>query len=66
MRLFWIALGGVLVLLGIAGLILPLVPGIPFLVWGIAILAGYFVYARWLRMKIKKIFGRILPERFKK
>ncbi|MBI1957128.1 MAG: hypothetical protein HYS44_01580 [Candidatus Niyogibacteria bacterium] len=62
MKIFWIALGGILVLVGIVGLILPLVPGIPFLFWGIAILAGYFVCARWLRMKVKKLFGGVLSK----
>ena len=62
MKAFWIVFGIILVLVGLTGLFLPILPGVPFLLWGIIILSGYFVFARWIRMKIKKLFGREATE----
>lgn len=66
MKIFWIAVGAALLLAGIVGLVLPIIPGVPLLLLGISILAGYFVLARWIRMKVKGLFGRgsteTLPE----
>lgn len=48
MKLFRIISGGFLVVLGIAGIILPVMPGWIFLIPGLIILAEYFPWAQRL------------------
>jgi uncharacterized membrane protein YbaN (DUF454 family) len=53
--------GWILVLLGVAGLILPIMPGWLFLIPGLVILSDHFVWARrlttWAKEKAAK-YGR--------
>lgn len=52
-RIVILVIGGTVVLLGVVGMLLPVVPGLVFIPVGLAILATEFVWARhWLR-KIK-------------
>ena len=59
MKFILIPIGTIFCLIGIVGLVLPVIPGIPFLLLGLSILAGYWAWARWLNIKIKKMFGWI-------
>jgi uncharacterized membrane protein YbaN (DUF454 family) len=56
-RLARIALGSFLVLLGVAGLILPIMPGWIFLIPGLVILADHFPWAhrllQWAKEKAR-------------
>jgi len=45
--------GGALVLLGLAGLVLPVIPGIPLIIAGLAILATEFTWAEVLLNRTK-------------
>ncbi len=52
-RIVVATLGGTVVLIGIAGLFLPLVPGLLLVIPGLALLAGEFVWARRLLDGVK-------------
>jgi uncharacterized protein YqgC (DUF456 family) len=45
--------GGTLVILGLTGLVLPIIPGIPLLIAGFAILASEFAWAEVLLNRTK-------------
>jgi uncharacterized membrane protein YbaN (DUF454 family) len=47
------SVGGTLVLLGLTGLVLPVIPGIPLLIAGLAILATEFTWAEVLLNRTK-------------
>ena len=51
----WASLGGgwLLVIAGLAGFVLPVIPGIPLLLGGLALLAGEYVWARRLLERVK-------------
>jgi uncharacterized membrane protein YbaN (DUF454 family) len=47
------SVGGTLVLLGLTGLVIPVIPGIPLLIAGLAILATEFTWAEVLLNRTK-------------
>lgn len=47
-RALLVMAGSVLLLLGVSGLFLPILPGLPLLAAGLAVLAGEFMWARRL------------------
>ena len=57
------AAGGILLLVGLLGWFLPLMPGWPFVIAGLAILAGEFVWARRLLDKAREQLGRMTRRR---
>lgn len=56
MKVLRIMLGGLFVLIGLAGLAMPLMPGWPFLIFGITMLAREIP---WVRQKTRRILIRI-------
>lgn len=60
-RFFRLVVGWVCVLLGIAGIILPIIPGIPFLVAGLALLSTEHRWVRSLLVWTKRKLGRWWP-----
>jgi uncharacterized membrane protein YbaN (DUF454 family) len=56
------ALGWVCVCAGIAGIILPVIPGLPLLLAGLVILSARYRWAavgvRWLRRKVSQVSSR--------
>ncbi len=58
-RAIVIVIGGTLLLLAIAGMVLPIMPGVIFVPFALAILAVEFAWAaRWLK-KLKKTAGNV-------
>jgi uncharacterized protein YqgC (DUF456 family) len=55
-------LGWACVCAGIAGIILPVIPGLPLLLAGLVILSARYRWAavgvRWLRRKVRQVSGR--------
>ena len=62
-RIIFGAAGGILLLVGLLGWFLPLMPGWPFVIAGLAILAGEFVWARRLLDKAREQLGRMTRRR---
>lgn len=62
-RIIFGAAGGILLLVGLLGWFLPLMPGWPFVIAGLAILAGEFVWARRLLDKAREQLGRMRRRR---
>ena len=62
-RIIFSAAGGILLLVGLLGWFLPLMPGWPFVIAGLAILAGEFVWARRLLDKAREQLGRMTGRR---
>ncbi|MFW2340134.1 MAG: PGPGW domain-containing protein [Acidimicrobiia bacterium] len=61
-RIGIVAVGVLALVLGLVGWFLPLMPGWPFVIGGLAILAGEFVWARRLLDGIRsKLPGRLGP-----
>jgi uncharacterized protein YceH (UPF0502 family) len=60
-RIILSAAGGLLLLVGLLGWFLPLMPGWPFVIAGLAILAGEFVWARRLLDQAREQLGRMTP-----
>jgi uncharacterized protein len=57
--------GWVLIVLGLAGCLLPIAPGIPFLIAGLALLAEDYAWARTLQAKAKKKWDEFKARRAK-
>ncbi|HET9177666.1 MAG TPA: PGPGW domain-containing protein [Terriglobia bacterium] len=55
-RLLGLAAGWSLVSLGVLGLLLPILPGLPFLLLGITVLSAEYVWARRLLQKLRDLF----------
>lgn len=57
-----IVVGWICVVLGLSGLLLPLLPGVPLLFAGLFLLSGNYRWAResllWLKARLRKIAGR--------
>lgn len=51
-----LAAGWSLVSLGVLGLLLPILPGLPFLLLGITVLSAEYVWARRLLQKLRDLF----------
>jgi uncharacterized membrane protein YbaN (DUF454 family) len=58
-RLGVLALGWMFILVGIAGLFLPILQGILFLLIGLAILSGEYAWAHHLLQKLKQRFPAV-------
>jgi uncharacterized membrane protein YbaN (DUF454 family) len=58
-RAMVIAAGWALMLLGLTGIILPIIPGIPFLVIGLLILSGEYVWAERLLGLVRRRFPKM-------
>jgi uncharacterized protein YqgC (DUF456 family) len=58
--------GGTLVLLGLTGLVLPVIPGIPLLIAGLAILATEFTWAEVLLNRTKNQVNKAVSKVRKK
>ncbi|NNC40795.1 MAG: hypothetical protein HKN95_08890 [Acidimicrobiia bacterium] len=65
-RIILSAAGGLLLLVGLLGWFLPLMPGWPFVIAGLAILAGEFVWARRLLDTAREQLGRMTGRRSRK
>ena len=65
-RILISAAGGILLLVGLLGWFLPLMPGWPFVIAGLAILAGEFVWARRLLDRAREQLGRMTGRRSRK
>lgn len=59
MRIALVTVGGLLFFIGILGWFLPLMPGWPLVIAGLAILAGEFVWARRLLDGVKERLARL-------
>ena len=61
-QLAWIVLGWILVLLGIPGVVLPILPGVPLMIAGLLILGRYYAWPRrfltLLRTKAQRLGTR--------
>jgi len=66
-RIALVAVGGISLVIGLIGWFLPLMPGWPFVIAGLAILAGEFVWARKLldeaRSRLNRMKRRVSRER---
>jgi uncharacterized membrane protein YbaN (DUF454 family) len=66
-RIALIAVGGISLVVGLIGWFLPLMPGWPFVIAGLAILAGEFAWARKLldeaRYRLNRMKRRASRER---
>ncbi len=65
----WIAaasVGGSLVLIGLTGLVLPVIPGIPLMIAGFALLASEFAWAEVLLNRTKHHVNRAVDKVRKK
>jgi uncharacterized membrane protein YbaN (DUF454 family) len=60
------SVGGTLVLLGLTGLVLPVIPGIPLLIAGLAILATEFTWAEVLLNRTKNQVNKAVSKVRKK
>lgn len=66
-KLLRIALGVILLIIGLIGLMIPIMPQWPFIIPGLIILADYFSFARrildWLKRKLGGTrFEKYLPK----
>lgn len=56
------AVGWALVCVGVAGLVLPIIPGIPLLIAGLVVLSARYRWAavglRWLKRKVRQVAAR--------
>ena len=59
-RLLGLAAGWSLVSLGVLGLLLPILPGLPFLLIGITVLSAEYVWARRLLQKLRDRFPALI------
>jgi len=59
-RALWLGVGWLLVLLGFAGLLLPL-PAMPLLLVGLVILSSEYVWAHHLLTKLRARFAKVSP-----
>ena len=59
-RLLGLAAGWSFVALGVLGIILPILPGLPFLVIGITVLSAEYVWARKLLQKLRDRFPSLI------
>lgn len=55
-ELFAVLLGWALVALGVIGIVLPILPGIPLLIVGLFVLSGEYVWAHKLLRKVRERF----------
>lgn len=55
-QLFAVLLGWALVALGVVGMVLPILPGIPLLLVGLFVLSSEYVWAHHLLRKIRERF----------
>jgi len=60
-RIVRIAIGIVLVLIGVAGWVLPLVPGWPFVIWGLSMLAREIHWVDRQLTRIRNYCARRFP-----
>lgn len=60
-RFFRLVVGWICVLIGVSGIILPILPGIPFLVAGLALLSTEHRWVRRLLVWTKRKLGRWWP-----
>ena len=60
--LWRIAVGWALVCAGIAGIILPVIPGVPLLIAGLVVLSARYRWAavcvKWVKHKVRQVAGR--------
>jgi uncharacterized protein len=59
-RILWLASGWAFLLLGVAGLFLPFVQGILFMMIGLVILSSEYVWAHHLLAKVRERFPRVV------
>lgn len=57
--------GWLCVFIGLLGLILPILPGIPFLAVGVALLSTEYRWARALLVRLKRKLGRWWPQQIR-
>ena len=62
-KIFLIVVGSILVAVGILGIALPVLPGLPFLIAGLVILSNYFPgirrLLRWAREKARRARSKL-------
>lgn len=58
-RIFVLIVGWSFILLGIAGLILPFLQGVLFILVGLIVLSSQYAWARFLLSKLRKRFPKI-------
>ncbi len=62
-RVFLVVVGSMLLVVGIAGLFLPLLPGWLLIIPGLVVLAGEFVWAQRLLESARRRLGRLTGDR---